>query len=134
MSDSNWSYTAAEKKAIGTAFAFITGMVDGLGRGNPRRLQEALRYERRERSCMATAKALIVEGFANGLENDPRASEIACISEGIATATIMGAGCRRYGAVSVGHLRVYSEPAKAAHEARMARGIAAARAGLTKTA
>ncbi len=136
MSDNNWNYTAAEKRAICDAFDAVSHAVDTMGWGSPQRLLDAVRIERRERSCLTAAKWLVVEGFCLGLVEDPRVSEIAGSSAGIVTATVLGAGCRQRGAPESIQARIVetTKAAKAAHDSRMARGIAAARADLAKTA
>lgn len=132
MTNDNWNYTAAERRAIEAAFSAVAHAAEYLGGGESRRLQEALKYERRERSCITTARWLLVEGFANGLTNNPPASDLAIISEGIATATIIGAysGLRGAPVSVVEKLPALAAAAKAAHEKRMARGLAAARASI----
>lgn len=141
MSNSNWQYTAAEKRAIGAAWDEITYTMDAAGHGEPRRLREALKVERRERSCLTVAKALIVRGFAEGMESDPPASTLAGYSEGIAVGVMLGADYGRRRSGSVGRHdptgpdrdrlpRLIAE-AKAAHDAYMDRGLTAARASLT---
>jgi hypothetical protein len=136
MTDNNWNYTAAEKRAICNAFDAVSNAVDTMGWGSPQRLLDAVKCERRERSCMTAAKWLIVEGFCLGLIEDPRASEIAGHSAGIVTATVLGAGCRHRGAPESIQAQIVetTRAAKAAHDSRMARGIAAARGDLVKTA
>lgn len=136
MSNNNWNYTAAEQRAICNAFDAVSNAVDTMGLGSPQRLLDAVKSERRERSCMTAAKWLIVEGFCLGLIEDPRVSEIAGHSAGIVTATVLGAGCRQRGAPESIQAQIVATATAARdwHDARMARGIAAARADLSKTA
>jgi len=136
MNANNWNYTAAEKRAICNAFDAVSNAVDTMGWGSPQRLLDAVKSERRERSCMTAAKWLIVEGFFLGLIEDPRVSEIAGHSAGIVTATVLGAGCRHRVAPESIQAQIVETvtAAKAAHDSRMARGIAAAMGDLAKTA
>lgn len=136
----NWKYTAAEKRAIVAAFDEIAYMLDAWNHSAPHRFREALKIERRERSCITTAKALLVNGFAEGMKSDPPASTLAGYSEGIAVAVMIGAdyGRRRRGGV-VGlydptpvdrqRLPELLTAAKAAHDAHMKRGLSMAARG-----
>ena len=101
MSETNWNYTAAEKRAIGDAWDEVMHLMEATGHSEPHRLRAALKVERRCRSCITAAKALLVNGFAEGMESNPVASTLAGYSEGIAVAVILGAdhGLRRSGAV-----------------------------------
>ena len=134
MNDNAWKYTAAERRQINAAFDEVARMMDATGHSEPHRLRDALRIERRERQDVTLAKALIVRGFAEGMDTDPRASSLMCYSEGIATAVILGAdhGRRRRGGV-VGLFdptpadrdllpRLIAE-ASSAHNAYMGRGL-----------
>lgn len=101
MSENNWNYTAAEKRAIGDAWDEVMHLMEATGHSEPHRLRAALKVERRCRSCITAAKALLVNGFAEGMESNPVASTLAGYSEGIAAAVILGAdhGLRRSGSV-----------------------------------
>ena len=124
-----WTYTAAERRTIDNAYAAICYVADHMGHSQPAALRDALKYERRERSSVTVAKALLVAGFANGRKHNPRASELACISHGIMTATIVGADSRRFEADRIGCDVLRSLPkhiaaAAAAHDAYIHRGLA----------
>lgn len=87
-----WQFTAKEKKAIGAAWDACYALASH--RGQERRLDEAARYERRERSCITVARWLVVEGFAKGLYANPRADEFAGSSQGVQVGVLVGAACR----------------------------------------
>jgi hypothetical protein len=133
----NWNYTAAERREIGAAWDAVAYLMDASGHSEPHRLREALRVERRERSCVTVARALIVRGFADGMESDPPASTLAGYSEGIAAGVMLGAVYQRRAlrfrsdsvAGSVAEkLPALLAAATAAHDAYIARGLEAARA------
>ena len=133
---SNWSYTAAERRTIGAAWDAVAYMMDASGHREPHRLREALRVEKRERSCITAAKALIVRGFAEGMADDPRASTIAGYSEGIAAGVMLGADYHRrrraFSSDSVAGSLAAKLPsmlaaASAAHDQYIIRGLAASR-------
>lgn len=130
MNDSIWNYTAAEKRAIGAAFDEVAYLMEATGHREERRLRESLKVERRDRSCGTTAKALICNAFADGMRHDPPASALACYSDGLADAVILGAGyARQPSKADRGRLPALLDAAKAAHDSRMQRGIERARAG-----
>lgn len=85
-------YTAAEKRAIDRAWNTIRQLTDRHGVTD--RLESAARYERRQRSSATVARALLVRGFLAGWMDNPRVADIALLSDGIATATIVGADMR----------------------------------------
>lgn len=91
---SNFKYTAAEKRTIDDAYSAVSYIVDH-DNGGECRLRAALSGERRERSSVTVAKALLVAGFADGRKRNPRATELAFMADGIATATLLGAKSRR---------------------------------------
>lgn len=134
MTTTHWKYTAAEKRAIEAAFDEIAYMMDATGHSEPHRLREALKIERRERSSITAAKALLVNGFAEGIAKDPPASTLKSYSAGIATAVMLGADYGRRRRVGVVGLYDPTPPdrermptllaaAKAAHDAYMGRGL-----------
>ena len=134
----NWNYTAAERREIGAAWDAVAYLMDSSGHREPHRLREALKVERRERSCVTAARALIVRGFAEGMADDPPASTLAGYSDGIAAGVMLGADYQRralrFGHDSVagsvaGKLPALLAAAAAAHDAYIARGLEAARAG-----
>jgi len=124
-----WKYTAAERRTIDAAYAAIEYLTDFMGHGASSGLRDAMRYERRQRSCITTAKALLVAGFARGRKSNPRAADLAHVSAGIITATIIGADSRRYDrpADVLAKLPRMMAAAAEAHSAYMTRGAAAAR-------
>lgn len=130
---SNFKYTAAERRTIDDAYSAVAYIVDHDYSG-AYALRQALREERRERSSVTVAKALIVAGFADGRKRNPRALELAYMADGIATAAIIGAKSRRLspapGQYLAGLLRRFPKmaaAAAAAHDAYLSRGIAASR-------
>lgn len=139
----NWNYTAAERREITDAFDAVAYAMDCAGHREPHRLREALKVERRERSCVTAAKALIVRGFAEGMRDDPRASTIAGYSEGIAAAVMLGADYGRRESIGRGDTLARADrekmaarlaAASVAHDAYIARGLAAARASCAAAA
>ncbi len=131
----NWNYTAAERREIGVAWDAVAYLMDASGHSEPHRLREALKVERRERSCVTAAKALIVRGFAEGMADDPPASTLAGYSEGVAAGVMLGADYQRralrFSSDSVaksvaGSLPALLAAASAAHDAYMTRGLASA--------
>lgn len=134
MPRDNWSYTAAERRTIDRAYNAVSYIVDHMGHGEPSALRDALRHERRERSCATVAKALIVAGFTDGRKRNPRATEIAYLSAGIVRATILGAASRRLErrgtlADTIRALPTLAAAAAAANDTRRERGLARAFAG-----
>jgi hypothetical protein len=133
MSDSNWNYTAAEKKAIGAAWDEIAYLMDATGHSEPHRLRDALKTERRVRSCITAAKALIVNGFAEGMKSNPPASTLAGYSEGVSIGVILGADHRLRRSGAVGRhdptptdrerLPRLLDAAREAHDSYIARGL-----------
>jgi hypothetical protein len=124
-----WKYTAAERRTIDGAYAAVCYVADHMGHNQPHALREALKYERRERSCTTVAKALLVAGFANGRKHNPRASELATVSNGIMVATIVGADSRRFDVdriQSLANLDEIVKAAAAAHDSYMDRNVKAA--------
>lgn len=126
---SNWTYTAAERRIIDNAYSAVCYAADHMGHSQPAALRDALKYERRQRGSVTVAKALIVAGFANGRKHNPTAADLACISNGIMAATVVGADSRRFDGRSIWLVNVNetAKAAAAAHEAYMARNLAAAR-------
>lgn len=133
----NWKFTAAERRAVNAAFDEIASMLDAWNHRDPHRLRLALKHERRERSCVAVAKALLVKGFAEGMSIDPPASTLAGYSDGIAVSVMIGADYgRRRRSQAVGvydptpadreRLPRLLAAAKAAHDAYMERGLSVA--------
>lgn len=140
--NTNWKYTAAEKRAIHDAYDAIAYAMDAAGHREPIRLREATNRERRCRSCMTAAKAMLVIGFAEGMRENPPASTLASYSEGIATAVILGADYGRRLAGTVGGRRDSSTAgsermlpllvaAATAHGDYICRGLEANRAART---
>ena len=132
MSDQNWKYTAAERRAIDAAWVEVEAAAESMGHREPHRLRAALRIERRERSCVTAARALLVRGWIEGMRDDPPASTVAGYSDGIAAAVLMGADYGRGTVPPAGYpaLAAAADAASVAHDAYMARGLAAARASL----
>jgi hypothetical protein len=138
---SNWNYTAAERRTIGAAWDAVAYLMDSSGHREPHRLREALKVERRERSCVTAARALIVRGFAEGMADDPPASTLAGYSEGIAAGVMLGADYQRralrFGSDSVAGSLAAKLPAllaaaSAAHDAYIGRGLESARASMER--
>lgn len=129
-----WKYTAAERRTIDAAYSLMTYIVDHMGHSQPSAIRDALRHERRERSSVTVAKALLVAGFVNGRKYNPRAADLAWLSAGIMTATIVGADSRRLDrkqpcgtlAGDLDRLPKMAAAAAAAHDAYIDRGRAAA--------
>lgn len=129
-----WNYTAAERRTIDRAYSAVCYVVDHMGHGEPSALRDALRHERRGRSCVTVAKALIVAAFVDGRKRNPRATDIAYLSPGIMRAAILGAASRRLErrgtlADTLRRLPALAAAAAAAHDDRQGRGIARAFAG-----
>ena len=133
---SNWKYTAAERRTIDAAWYGVAYLMDASGHREPHRLREALKVEKRERSCVTAAKALIVRGFAEGMADDPPASTLAGYSEGIAAGVMLGADYQRRalrfssdsaaGSLTA-KLPSMLDAASAAHDAYTIRGLASTR-------
>jgi hypothetical protein len=123
-----WIYTAKERKAIGEAYDVCRYMAEA--RGKERVLDGAVRQERRGRSCITAAKWLVAESFAKGLCANPRASELAWMSEGCQVAALVGAACRvsdlardQVMARLHGRMDALFAAARAAQNAHMDRGL-----------
>jgi len=127
-----WKYTAAERRIIDNAYADVAYIVDHMGHSQPYALREALKHERRQRSSVTVAKALLIAGFIRGRKDNPRAADLACISHGIMVATIIGADSVRFpdriACNAVHQLADKAAAAAAAHDAYLHRGLAANRA------
>ena len=133
---STWNYTAAERRTIVAAWDAVAYLMDASGHREPHRLREALKVEKRERSCATAAKALIVRGFAEGMADDPPASTLAGYSEGIAAGVMLGADYQRRGLRFSSDSAAGSLTAKlpsmladasASHDAYVTRGLASTR-------
>lgn len=130
-----WIYTAAERRTIDEAYSAVSYILDHIDHSAPYTLRAALRHERWERSSVTVAKALLVAGFADGRKRDPRASELAYLSDGIAAAAILGAKSRRwkargergYLAEILRRFPKLAAAAAAAHDSYMARGLESSR-------
>lgn len=132
MARDAWNYTAAERRTIDAAYSAVAYIVDHMGHGEPWALRDALRHERRERSGVTVAKALLVSAFADGRRRNPRATELAGLSAGIMRAAILGASSRRLDKLERGgsigetlrELPKLAAAAAAAHDDRQHRGMA----------
>jgi hypothetical protein len=129
----NFKYTAAERRAIDDAYSAVSYIVDH-DNGGAYRLRAALREERSGRSSVTVAKALLVAGFANGRKRNPRATELAFMADGIATATLRGAKSRRLspapGQYLAGLLKRFPKlaaAAAAAHDSYICGGLESSR-------
>jgi hypothetical protein len=130
----NWKYTAAERRTIDDAYSAVAYIVDHSDHSGPYALRQALRGERRERSSVTVAKALLVAGFADGRKRNPRALELAYLADGVAAAAILGAKSRRLspapGQYLAGLLRRFPKmaaAAAAAQDAYISRGLESSR-------
>jgi hypothetical protein len=130
----NFKYTAAERRTIDDAYSAVCYIVDHQS-GGAYLLRDALREERRGRSSVTVAKALLVAGFAHGRKSNPRASELAFMANGIAVATILGAKSRRlapapgqYLAGLLRRLPKLAAAAAAAHDSYISGGLESCRA------
>lgn len=85
-------YTAKEREAIADAFRDIEYVLERTDHSTPHRWKQAFAYEKRQRGDVYCARALMVQGFAAGC-TDPNipARQLHIISDGIQTATIIGA-------------------------------------------
>ena len=133
---STWNYTAAERRTIGAAWDAVAYLMDASGHREPHRLREALKVEKRERSCITAARAMIVRGFAEGMADDPPASTLAGYSEWIAAGVMLGADYQRralrFSSDSAAGSLVEKLPsmlaaASASHDAYVTRGLASTR-------
>jgi hypothetical protein len=86
-------YTNAEKRTIRRAFNRLTHLVEMLGWRASQELREALRIERKERSSIDVARALLVS--AAWQDRTATAVELYPWSPGIRTAAILGAELER---------------------------------------
>lgn len=84
-----WRFTKDEKQAIDYA-ASIARYLCEHRTGMTSDFDEAVRYERKQRSCLTTARSLIVSSFLKGLQDNPSAKEIAFMSRGCAMAVLLG--------------------------------------------
>jgi hypothetical protein len=89
-------YTRKEVETINRAWSqmeYIADMEHTIGR----KLADALKYERRERSSLTAARALLVEcaanvdGDGNTRPTEYTPADICCLSDGCATAFMVGA-------------------------------------------
>jgi hypothetical protein len=96
-------YTNSEKKIIRRAFARFSHLVEMLGWRASQELHEALRIERKERSSIDVARALLVS--AAWQDRKATAVELYPWSPGIRTAAILGAELERVHSYSSGEHR-----------------------------
>jgi len=87
---SEWKFTKSEKKAIDDAASAARYLCDHRT-GMTSEFDDAVKYERKQRSCLTTARSLIVSSFLKGLQDNPSAKELAFMSRGCATAVLLGA-------------------------------------------
>jgi hypothetical protein len=131
-------YNRNETAAIDRAAAWIVDLLETYTSGGARDWREALKYEKKGRSGIAVARALMVRGFLEGWKDNPPASTLAGYSIGIAVAAIFGADMqRRFSRSSDDTLRrsgfdatgfvAALEAAAAAHNAAISRRLEAAR-------
>ncbi len=123
-----FKYTTKERQTIDAAYAACKWMADDAGYNLKSRLESAMRYERKQRSSVTVAKALVVREFCVGLYSNPKASEVAFMSEGCATAVLVGAACRRVAPSRRAQYGVETKAAAAreAHDTYLHRGVATA--------
>lgn len=86
-----WEYTDDERKQIVEAYDAAAGLAREAHESLVSELEEALRMERKNRSGLMMARALVVEGFLEGFGRDPRASELAQFTPGVRAAVVLGA-------------------------------------------
>ena len=91
----HFRYTQSQKAAIEAAYNNAAYIVERFDHNHE--FDAATKFERKARSCVHVAKALVANGFLEGFTNNPRASEIAGTSPGIRTAIILGADAKRRG-------------------------------------
>ena len=84
-------HTRAERDAINRAFDAIAYQMECWNHSAPIEWRDAFAYERRQRGLTTSAKALMVDGFRQGVQHNPRAHELASYSLGIRTAICLGA-------------------------------------------
>lgn len=87
-------HSASERRLIEGAFARISNACDRLDMKAARMLEDALRHERRERSSLLSAKALLVESFRDGWKGVSAAS-LYSFALGCRSAALIGAEVRR---------------------------------------
>jgi hypothetical protein len=124
-------YNRAELAAVAAAERWIVDVLESRTSSGAFRWREFLRLERRERSSIAVARALMVGGFLQGWRDNPTAETLAGYSVGIAVAAMLGAEahrlcCRRGPSDSTGFVAAL-EAAAAAHNAAIGRRLEAAR-------
>jgi hypothetical protein len=88
------TYTRKEVAAINNAYSICCWLADEAGHSMRYRLEQAVRIERKERSSVTVAKALVVAEFCKGLYQNPKAFDIAFLAEGCAMAVLVGAAAR----------------------------------------
>jgi len=127
-------YNRAESAAMDRAAAAVVNMLEAYTSSGAHRWREALKVERRGRSGIAVARALMLRGFLEGWKDNPPASTLAGYSLGIAVAAMLGAEmARRHSGgggadymVPRGFVAAL-EAAAAAHNAAIGRRLEAAR-------
>lgn len=85
-------YTAKEAAAIKLAYSALDNAADQVGSASIK-LDRALRHERRERDCLLTAKALLVE--CAYVDKGANALQLYSMAEGCAAAAMVGAELAR---------------------------------------
>lgn len=126
-----WKFTVAETKVINHAF-YACQRLEQDATAHTNRLEQAAKFERKERSSMTVARALVVQSFYLGLMNDPTASTLAGMSAGCRDAVIVGAECRKIDAHTVRNqygIGTYAAAASEAHRAYIQRGLDAVNKG-----
>ncbi|MCP5115376.1 MAG: hypothetical protein GY953_31495 [bacterium] len=89
-------YKRKERETINRAYDLLGYLASACDWTAPGMLKEALKIERRERSCITAAKALIVECAAEGMDPDggPCARDLYGYARGCMLAVVLGAGLR----------------------------------------
>lgn len=74
-------HTTKERDAINRAFNAMTYAAETTDWSMARRLREALKHERKERSSITTAKACLVESFLTGFNDPSHPAKDVCIRQ-----------------------------------------------------
>jgi hypothetical protein len=123
------TFTKAEIRAIADAYSAISYETECTNWSDAPMWRDALKLERPQRDSIHTAKALLVQSFAAGMNGAVTARDLHGMARGCMFATVLGAGMGpRFGGAKLDGLRTLFQAAEAAYSAHMTRYLASLRA------
>jgi hypothetical protein len=125
----NNTFTKAEIRAIADAYSAISYETECTNWSDAPMWRDALKLERPQRDDVHTAKALLVQSYAAGMNHAIPAGDLHGMARGCIFATILGAGMvRRFDQAKLNELNGKFIDAERAYSAHMARYLASLQA------